>query len=469
MWLLVVVPVVALLLIGGGLIVWGTVLAGDDGPDHPDTWDPRVADIATFVEDERGLDFEHPIHVEFVPEAEFVEDVTSTEELSDEDREAMEDDAAELRAMGLVSGDVDLLEETKDLSGEGIAAYYDPEDEVIRIRGDVLTPSIRVTVAHELNHALQDQNFDIDAVEDDLDPDRRFAYRAIVEGDSVDVQNAYVADELSETEQEEYFAQEEENTEEADIEEISDVLVAWFSAPYAIGPPFVGIVEEVDGKGAINDLIRNGPPSEAALMNPPAHFDGAEPEMVDAPPIDDGAEVVDEGSFGALSWYLVLAARVDPKEALTAVDSWAGDSYKTYEQDDRVCLAARFRGSSTDATTDVAALLEEWVAAMPADVASVSELDDRTLELRSCDPGVDAETGELNDLIEAMGYPTGRLYLASQMMSDAGLDFDQAWCVATDVIQELSLEDLQAQDAESISPEVRASVIATVARCSRDG
>ena len=38
----------------------------DDGPGHPDEWDPRVADLAAFVEDERGLDFDHPVYVDFL-------------------------------------------------------------------------------------------------------------------------------------------------------------------------------------------------------------------------------------------------------------------------------------------------------------------------------------------------------------------------------------------------------------------
>src|SRR5687768_1265701 len=45
--------------------------------DHPDEWDPRVADIAAFVEDERGLDFDHPVFVDFLSAEEYTEASTS--------------------------------------------------------------------------------------------------------------------------------------------------------------------------------------------------------------------------------------------------------------------------------------------------------------------------------------------------------------------------------------------------------
>src|SRR5439155_8733263 len=44
---------------------------------YPDHWDPRVAELATFVEDERDLTFRHPVSVDFVPDDQFRKDVTS--------------------------------------------------------------------------------------------------------------------------------------------------------------------------------------------------------------------------------------------------------------------------------------------------------------------------------------------------------------------------------------------------------
>ena len=64
-----------------------------------------------------------------------------------------------LRALGLVTGKVDLLGATNEANGAGTLAYYSFEDKQITIRGQRLTPAVRSTLVHELTHALQDQHF----------------------------------------------------------------------------------------------------------------------------------------------------------------------------------------------------------------------------------------------------------------------------------------------------------------------
>src|SRR3546814_12649663 len=62
----VVVMVGGTLLVGALAVVTGVT---DSGPDHPDTWDPRVAQLVELVEDERALTFDHPVPVDFLPAA----------------------------------------------------------------------------------------------------------------------------------------------------------------------------------------------------------------------------------------------------------------------------------------------------------------------------------------------------------------------------------------------------------------
>ena len=56
-------------------------------------------------------------------------------------------------------------EATATLS-EGTLAYYDPSGEQVFVRGTELTPAVRVTLAHELAHVLQDQHFDLERLAD---------------------------------------------------------------------------------------------------------------------------------------------------------------------------------------------------------------------------------------------------------------------------------------------------------------
>ena len=81
----------ALVLILGAALVAGVYVLlpeKDDGPDYPAAWNPRVQKYVDIVEDERGLEFKHPIHVDFLSVKDFRRKVTvDGEDLTDKDRE----------------------------------------------------------------------------------------------------------------------------------------------------------------------------------------------------------------------------------------------------------------------------------------------------------------------------------------------------------------------------------------------
>lgn len=460
---LAVVGAVVLFVVGAGVAVWAAFL-GDDGPSHPDDWDPRVADIAQFVQTERGVLFEHPVQVDFLSDEDFTAEVTASEdELSDEDRESIEETESVLRAMGLVEGDIDLFEEQNELTGEGVAAFYDPETERITVRGTELTPELRGTIAHEMTHALQDQHLDIDAIEAELDSDQVSRYRAVIEGDAVRVEDAYVEEELSESEREQYRQQSDEAGEEAEAatEDVSPALVAFFQAPYVFGPSFVSILDAEDGTAGINAALRAPPTSDLQLLDPRAYFDGTDPEQVETPVLPEGAEVIDDGEFGALSWYLVLAARIDPKAALAVVDDWAGDSYVTYEADGRVCVEARHRSRDAAGADRVGALLDQWAATMGASV-QLADIDDRTVELQSCDPGSGAVDPGATAPEQLLAVPAARSAIAADFVEELGVPLEDAWCVADTLVDRLTLEQLT---ADELSAEAEQTVLSTMLSC----
>ena len=175
---LVAIGAVAVVLITATGVLY--VRSRPAGPTYPKQWDSRVTDIVAFDEKERGLTYKHPVEIEFLSEEDFKADVTSSaDELSAEDRQKIDDETAAFRALGLIDGGVDLFEEQNDLSGGGTLAYYSSETKKVRVRGTEMTPALRVTLAHELTHALQDQYFDLDASEKKLETDgEKTAFRA---------------------------------------------------------------------------------------------------------------------------------------------------------------------------------------------------------------------------------------------------------------------------------------------------
>lgn len=93
--LVFLLALVLVLVVGAAVAVAGDYWWLNRGPDHPDEWDSRVDDLVEFVEDERGLEFEHPVYIDFLSEEDFEKEVTSEEpDLTDEEKEALDKDEA---------------------------------------------------------------------------------------------------------------------------------------------------------------------------------------------------------------------------------------------------------------------------------------------------------------------------------------------------------------------------------------
>ena len=103
----------------------GAVLACEAGVPYqpPSGNDSGVDPIAEWVANQRQLDFDHPVAVNFLDEAAYREAITGGEpvdaEITEEEEQAEADALAQFRALGFISGDVDLGEASDTLSGSG--------------------------------------------------------------------------------------------------------------------------------------------------------------------------------------------------------------------------------------------------------------------------------------------------------------------------------------------------------------
>jgi hypothetical protein len=423
-------------------VVAAVTKAVDAGPDHPDAWDPRVEALAAFVEEARELDFDHPVHVDFLTPAEYSEAATTGDEGVDEDdRTDLDRFAGELRAMGVASGDLDLFAVYDQVVDAGTLAFYDPVDQRVRVRGTAMTVGLEVTIVHELTHALQDQHFEVERLyDDDLDSSASTALRGLIEGDATRIEEAYTSSELTPAEQAEYdeeYAGELE-TSEAGTSDVPDFVSATFAAPYLLGQPLVVMLANQGGNGALDDAFRDPPTTEEHLFDPASFLADEGGEELDLD-LDDDLEAFDEGPFGSPAWYLVLAERIDPKVALDATLGWAGDRYAAYEQNGRTCITAAFAGDTPDDEEAMAAALDAWAAGVPGGLASSTDIGGHP-GFVACDPGADVD-------LELTGRSERSLFLPSlwgYLVADAAtvLDADGARCYARRVVDAVAYEDV---------------------------
>ena len=436
--------------------VVGVLLVRDgdsDGADHPEAWDPRVEEYAEVAEDERNLDFKHPIHVDFLTEEEFKKEVTSDEEdLTEEDREEIEQATGVFRALALIESDLDLFETMNELQQAGVVGYYSDEDERIRIRGTELTPEVQSTLVHELTHALQDQHFDlgrrVEELEEADDSAAASAFDAIVEGDARRIETAW-REELSEEDQKALDESQGEQLQdfEDSAEEIPDVLETLMASPYAFGEALLEVATQEGGDEAVDALFASPPTTEEHQLDPWSLVeDDEEPLDVPEPELEAGEEKFDGDPFGALGWLVVLGERLEPQRAFTAADGWGGDAYVAFERNDVTCIRVNYEADSEDDLEEMRTALTDWIAAGPRGAAEV-RAEGSMLVFESCDPGPDAPAVATGGSKDAVSLALTRTYLSATLV-DTGFDSTQARCAADRLVRAFTLEELNSPEVD---------------------
>jgi hypothetical protein len=469
LWAVVAVGGVAA---AGVLLAVAVVLKDDAGVPHPDQWDARVADLAAFVERERGLEFDHPVTVDFLSEDEYSERARVDESmLTDEDREAIEESGTVLEALGLVPLDTDLFATSNEMADTGTLAFYDPLTETVTVRGTEMTVALQVTLVHELVHVAQDQAFDLEQPPPDDSSGAIEAYDALVEGDAVRVELAY-ADSLSSEEQDAYYADAtaQYDESEAGLAHVPTALQALFAAPYVLGQPVVDLIVENGGNEAVDDAFGDPPATSEHLFDPRAYFAGDAPVDVDEPGLPDGADAIGEAdALGATTLFVMLAERIDPLVALSAADGWGGDVYVAYGLDERTCVRAAFAGDTAADTDEIAQALQAWTAAGPAGAASVVAGAEE-VAFESCAAELDGGTRPpaTGRSLDALGLPAARAQLMAAAEADGGLDHGEAFAFGDCFVRRVPLDTLtQANESADPPAGVAEAVDTAMVECMR--
>jgi hypothetical protein len=445
---------------------------------HPGRWDPRVRGLVAFVERARGHRFDHPVSVYFLSPGAYRRasqgggDVSRPTAAQRRDSEL---DAAELRALGMLQGDPNLLDAGRQLADSGTLAFYDQRRDVVDVRGSTMSVALRVTLVHELTHALQDQQFDIARLLDTHDSERSTAARAVAEGDATAVENAYVA-QLPASQRNAYEAQSRAQRDhaEAGLGDVPDVLTTLFGLPYALGSSFVDLID-ADPHGTrldrVDEVYARMPAASSQLFDPRDYLDDVAVRRVSAPRWPGRGKQHDVDHLGAGFLFVMLSERIDPSTAMAAVDGWRGDRYRSVvvdgrsgtSADGRLCVAARIELATARDAAEMRAALGRWAGSMPAAASAAVRGDSggtTAVTLRTCDPGKDADVGLTGHSSDALAYPVVRNELAAGQVG-AGLDRGRAICVADAVVPQLTTGDLAAQE---LTPDLQAKIQRLVRR-----
>jgi hypothetical protein len=438
-------------------------------PSHPRQWDSRVTAIAEFVGRERGRPFKHPVSVDFLTPEQYQSAAVgrdTIESTGDADGTMSDDDiVAEYRAVGLISGRVDLQATGDTLAGSGTLAFYSPSDKRVRVRGSEMTPGLRVTLAHELTHALQDQYFDISGAR----LAKESTLRPIVEGDATRIEKAYETQVLTDAERQEKAS--------ADADELStynaqlattnvpSVLATVSEFPYAVGPPFVEIAAALGGNTAVDALIIRPPAYDIFLLDPLLTDNGITSRAVADLALPTGAKALDRSPMEAGLLFLLLGERLEPAAALDAALTWRGEASAISRQQGRICFDADFRADGSVGEALLAGMTA-WAAGMPAEAGAHVDGDAHDVRVHSCDPGAGVAFAVAGRTEQTLTFAAVRSQLELELVRDAKFGRERSACIADRAARSVSAADLATDGSGSTAdPELTAAVQQAAATC----
>jgi len=120
-----------------------------------------VDEILQFVSKDTGLPIKHPVKRKLASRGQvekFIEDRMK----DDQDARRLERSEVVLKKFGLLPEQFDLRTFLVGLLKEQVAGFYDSKKKTIYLLDWVEPEAQRAVLAHELTHALQDQNFDLE-------------------------------------------------------------------------------------------------------------------------------------------------------------------------------------------------------------------------------------------------------------------------------------------------------------------
>jgi hypothetical protein len=288
----------------------------------------QVAKIESGIQNVRQLRFKQavPLDVKTADQAEAMMEADLMRDYTDNQLEA---DAVAGALTGLYPAGMDLKAQSLKLLKSQVAGFYDPRGkEMVLVEGGadlgiwnsaaqfMIQRDVagEMLLAHELTHALQDQNFDLATRLDEVknDDDRALALKSVAEGDATIAGFAYAAGRMDDSTPD-ALADSLKNLPQALAAEAPDTPQG-LSAPllfqYSDGVRFVGEAYRRGGWSAVDALYRNPPQSSHQILHPALYFDGGAPqpriELAGYERIMSGWKKADDDSYGELLIRVIL-------------------------------------------------------------------------------------------------------------------------------------------------------------------
>jgi hypothetical protein len=244
-----------------------------------------------------------------------------------------------LKMFGLVPWDYNLARESADLIEEQAAAFYDIKKKKLFVLDSVPDgPEQRVALAHELAHALADQQFGLRKyIEGAKDDDAATARESVIEGQASWLSWAYMAEQSGGRAEVPGSLLDELASVGATGEDYPVLgrtplyIRESLTFPYTEGMRFQDAVYRKLGPGAFDRIFRDPPLSTQEILHPEAYADALKPTRPELPKQAKNMRLLAGGDVGEFDYSAILRQFGSDAKGRAAASQWRGGAYRLYE------------------------------------------------------------------------------------------------------------------------------------------
>ena len=289
-----------------------------------------------------GMRLRHPVPCDYITKAkinaflkERMKDVARPEEIRAEE--------LTLKKFGFVPPDFDLAQTTVDLLTEQAAAFYDYNKKKLFITETTPSDTQEPVLAHELSHALADQNFNLARFirQGRKSDDGSAARLAVMEGQATWLMSEYLARKNGQSLKDspalaETMSRLGEGAAGGEFPVYDNAplyMRLTLVFPYAKGMLFQNAVCQRDGLAGFAEVFRRAPVSTQQIIHPEDYFSNIKPTQPELPDahLPRGYKSLVGGALGELDHAVLLEQFGGRQQAAEIAPHWRGCNFELRE------------------------------------------------------------------------------------------------------------------------------------------
>lgn len=257
-----------------------------------------------------------------------------------------------LQLFGFAPASFDYLNEMMTLLEQQLEGFYEPKNGTMYLAADLKGKEAQATLAHELVHALQDQNWDLKS-RSSYRPgkgDETLALACLAEGDATSLMMDFIMAEQGRT----ALDLPEETVRElmangmtaGPSSSVPHILRTTLIAPYSDGLGFVHALRRKGGWPMVDQAWANPPVTTEQILHVDKWQSHEPPIAITVPSanaLGPGWKLDDEDTFGELGFALTFEEWIDPPTSRLISAGWGGDRSAIYTKGDDIAFIVHER------------------------------------------------------------------------------------------------------------------------------